>query len=79
VNKELVNLNGDAELLVSDTGRELRSPALTHQMFPTTVWVLPDWSINLVVWFIRLLCGLIEIVDFETWKGAYFKIPNTYN
>ena len=32
--KGLVNLfNGNAEL-TSDTGRELKLPALTHQMFP---------------------------------------------
>ena len=35
----LVNLNRDAELAY-DTGRELCSPALTHQMSPTTLRVL---------------------------------------
>jgi len=35
----LVNLNRDAELAY-DTGRELGSPALTHQMSPTTLRVL---------------------------------------
>ena len=38
-NEGLVNLNGDAELAF-DTGRELGSPALTHQMFPTTLRAL---------------------------------------
>ena len=39
--RRLVNLlNGDAEL-ASDTGRELGLPALTNQMFPTTLRTLP--------------------------------------
>jgi len=34
--------NGDAELAY-DRGRELGLPALTHQMFPTTLRALPDY------------------------------------
>jgi len=51
VNEGLVNLNGDVEL-ASDMGRDLGLPALTHQMFPSTVRALPVVVVSCRLWVI---------------------------